>query len=99
MLKLTGKETPPKVRVIEGIVAQWNGSDDPNGDLSALGANGRIDWICAIPASGTVNLLLQWEVTTTQKTVVYALMTSTWVENVTLSPYILILLIIKSGQS
>ena len=72
-LKLTGKETPPKVRVSEGITAQWNGSDDPNGDLSALGGNGRIDWICSIPASGTVNLLFQWEVTTTQKTVVYGL--------------------------
>ena len=61
------------MRVSEGIVAQWNGSDDLNGDLSALGGNGRIDWICAIPAFGTVILLLLWEVTTTQKTVVYGL--------------------------
>jgi len=72
-LKLTGKVTPPKVRVSEGIIAQWNGSDDPNGDFSALGGNGRIDWLCAIPAFGTVNLLLQWEVTTTRKTAIYGL--------------------------
>jgi hypothetical protein len=72
-LKLTGKDTPPRLRVSDGIIAQWNGSDDPNGDFSALGANGRIDWLCAIPAFGTVNLLLQWEVTTTPKTVVYGL--------------------------
>ena len=72
-LKLTGKETPPRVQVSEGIIAQWNGSDDPNGDFSALGRNGRIDWICAIPAFGTVNLLLQWEVTTTKKTEIYGL--------------------------
>ena len=72
-LKLTGKATPPKVRVSEGIIAQWNGSDDPNGDFSALGGNGRIDWLCAIPAFGTVNLLLQWEVTTTRKIAIYGL--------------------------
>ena len=72
-LKLTGKETPPREQVSEGIIAQWNGSDDPNGDFSALGRNGRIDWICAIPAFGTVNLLLQWEVTTTKKTEIYGL--------------------------
>ena len=73
-LKLKGKETSPRVQVSEGIIAQWNGSDDPNGDFSALGRNGRIDWIlCAIPAFGTVNLLLQWEVTTTKKTEIYGL--------------------------
>ena len=72
-LKLTGKGTPPRVQVSEGIIAQWNGSDDPNGDLSALGGNGKIDWLCAIPAFGTVNLLLQWEVTTTQKSAIYGL--------------------------
>ena len=72
-LKLAGKVTTPRVRISEGIYAQWNGSDDPNGDFSALGRNGKIDWLCAIPASGTVNLLLQWEVTTTQKTAIYGL--------------------------
>ena len=72
-LKLTSKGTPPRVQVSEGIIAQWSGSDDPNGDLSALGGNGRIDWLCAIPAFGTVNLLLQWEVTTIQKSVIYGL--------------------------
>ena len=72
-LKLTGKGTPPRVQVSEGIIAQWSGSDDPDGDFSALGGNGKIDWLCAIPAFGTVNLLLQWEVTTTQKTAIYGL--------------------------
>ena len=72
-LKLKGKETPPRVQVSEGIIAQWNGSDDPNSDFSALGRNGRIDWICAIPAFGTINLLLQWEVIGTNKTTIYGL--------------------------
>jgi len=70
---LTSKETPPRVKVSEGIIAQWNGSDDPDGDFSALGRNGRIDWICTIPAFGTVNLLLQWEVIGTNKTAIYGL--------------------------
>ena len=73
ILPVTGRGTPPRVQVSEGIIAQWNGSDDPNGDFSALGRNGRIDWLCAIPAFGTVNLLLQWEVTTTQKAEIYGL--------------------------
>jgi hypothetical protein len=72
-LKLTGKGTTPTVQVSEGVVAQWNGSEDLNCDLNALGKNGRVDWLCAIPALGTVNLLLQWEVTTTQKAEIYGL--------------------------
>ncbi|KIM43920.1 hypothetical protein M413DRAFT_25436 [Hebeloma cylindrosporum] len=72
-LKLIGQGTPPKVQVSEGIVAQWNGSDDPNGDLSALGRHGRIDWLCAIPAFGTVNLELQWEVISNRKAEIYGL--------------------------
>ncbi|KAF8961396.1 hypothetical protein BDZ97DRAFT_1759956 [Flammula alnicola] len=50
------------VRVAEGVVAQWNGADAPNADVAMLGKDGRLDWICAVPAFSKINLVLQWEV-------------------------------------
>ena len=54
-----------KVNVAKGVVAQWDGTDEPetDGDAEALGRNGKINWVCSIPSQGKVNLVLQWEVT------------------------------------
>ncbi|KDR71591.1 hypothetical protein GALMADRAFT_253935 [Galerina marginata CBS 339.88] len=71
--KLASLTPPEPVRVSPGVVAQWNGADQPGCDASALGKNGRFDWVCAVPAHGKVNLLLEWEVTTSQKTEIYGL--------------------------
>jgi len=35
---------------------------------SALGKDGMLEWVCAIPALGKVNLLLEWEVTNNPET-------------------------------
>jgi len=58
---------PSRVNVCDGVFAQWNRADDPSADVTALGKNGQLDWICALPAFGKVNLLLQWEVSTSQQ--------------------------------
>lgn len=58
------KVNAPTVNVAEGVVAMWNGTHDvgQGKDLGALGKNGKIDWVCAMPAFGRVNLVLKWEV-------------------------------------
>ena len=58
------KAVPSSVTVANGVVAQWN---DSGSDVNVLGKDGRLDWICSIPAHAKINLLLQWEATTTQK--------------------------------
>jgi len=58
---------PTRVNICDGVFAQWNRADDPSADVTALGKNGQLDWICALPAFGKVNLLLQWEVSTSQQ--------------------------------
>jgi len=52
------------LQVSEGVVAQWEGADEPDCDVSALGKDGKFNWVCSVPAQGKINLLLQWEVTT-----------------------------------
>ena len=59
------KEKPAqKVGIAKGIVAQWDGTDEPRAeeDAKSLGKNGKINWLCSIPAQGKVNLVLQWEI-------------------------------------
>ena len=54
---------PPPVTVSEGVVAQWDGADEPNCDMETLGKDGKFNWVCSVPSQGKINLLLQWEVT------------------------------------
>ena len=56
------RKLPPPLRVGEGIVAQWEGADEPGFDLEALGKDGKLNWVCSIPSQGKVNLSLSWEV-------------------------------------
>ena len=64
------KAVASSVTVADGIIAQWS---DSGSDVNALGKDGRLDWICSIPAHAKVNLLLQWEASTTQKTAIQGL--------------------------
>lgn len=64
------KTTPSSVTVANGIVARWSGSGS---DVNALGKDGLLDWVCSIPAHAKNNLLLQWEVSTTQKIAIQGL--------------------------
>ncbi|KAF9492706.1 hypothetical protein BDN71DRAFT_1473629 [Pleurotus eryngii] len=50
------------VKVSSGVVAQWDGADDPQGDITALGKDGKLNWLCSIPPQSTANVSLQWEV-------------------------------------
>jgi len=50
------------VRVGEGIVAQWDRADEAGFDETALGKDGKLNWVCSIPSQEKINLLLHWEV-------------------------------------
>lgn len=55
------------VKVSEGVTAMWDGIDDPDCDVENVGKDGKINWICTVPAQGKVNLALGWEVTCPSK--------------------------------
>ncbi|KAG5645737.1 hypothetical protein DXG03_005433 [Asterophora parasitica] len=59
---------PAPIQVAEGVLAQWDGADEPGCDVEALGLNGKINWLCAVPAHSKINLLLSFEVTAPRKT-------------------------------
>ncbi|KAL0946101.1 hypothetical protein HGRIS_012366 [Hohenbuehelia grisea] len=60
---LGGKETrPDPVKVGKGVVAQWDGAEEAEADLGSLGKDGKLNWVCTVPAQGKLNLQLQWEV-------------------------------------
>ncbi|KAL0067403.1 hypothetical protein AAF712_005632 [Marasmius tenuissimus] len=52
----------PSVKVANGIFVQWDGADEESVDGNALGSDGKINWLCEVPAGEKVNLSLQWEV-------------------------------------
>ncbi|KAF8802151.1 hypothetical protein BYT27DRAFT_7197229 [Phlegmacium glaucopus] len=53
---------PKAVTIGSQAVAQWKDADEPDIDPSLLGKDGEFSWVCNIPAQGTLNLLLSWEV-------------------------------------
>jgi hypothetical protein len=61
------------VSVSEGVLAQWEGADEPGFDLEALGKDGKFNWVCTVPAQGKINLLLSWEVITPVRAIVHGL--------------------------
>ncbi|KAL0067705.1 hypothetical protein AAF712_005145 [Marasmius tenuissimus] len=63
----------PSVKVTEGVTAQWAGSDEPNVDVRMLGKDGKVVWLCDVPAQGNVDLTLQWEVLTPPDAQVFGL--------------------------
>ncbi|KAF8881696.1 hypothetical protein CPB84DRAFT_237037 [Gymnopilus junonius] len=58
---------PAAVNVAEGVIAQWNGADDPDVDVAGLGEDGHLDWVCDVPAQKKINLVLEYEVATSEK--------------------------------
>lgn len=64
------------VKVAQGVVAQWDGAEEvENGDVpvDSVGKEGKVAWICSIPAGSKLGLMLHWEVTTPVRTEVTGL--------------------------
>nr|GAT46058.1 predicted protein [Mycena chlorophos] len=57
--------TPRKPQLLSlgnGVSAQWDGSDEANVDPESLGLEGKLNWVCEVPAQQKINLSLEWEV-------------------------------------
>ncbi|KAF8877367.1 hypothetical protein BD779DRAFT_1475255 [Infundibulicybe gibba] len=61
------------VSVTKGVSAQWDGADEDSVDRESLGRNGRLNWMCEVPAQEKVNLVLSWEVTASANTPIIGL--------------------------
>ncbi|KAL0946119.1 hypothetical protein HGRIS_012384 [Hohenbuehelia grisea] len=60
---LGGKNArPDPVKIAEGVIAQWDGAEEAEADFGSLGKDGKLNWVCTVPAQGKLNLQLQWEV-------------------------------------
>ncbi|KAF7305746.1 hypothetical protein HMN09_00728000 [Mycena chlorophos] len=60
---VTASKLSKQVKVASGVVAQWDGADEDDADATSLGAERKLNWICApLPAQGKVDLSLEWEV-------------------------------------
>ena len=66
-------KVPPPVSVALGVVGQWHGADEAGVEVEALGKDGKLNWICAVPAQEKIGLVLQWEVVTPVKTAILGL--------------------------
>lgn len=56
------EKLPPPIKVADNVMAQWDGVDDPEGDKSAIGREGRLAWKCTLAPQSKINLTLVWEV-------------------------------------
>lgn len=51
------------VKASEGIQGQWgSGNPEEEKDGGSLGKDGKLSWMCEIPAQGSSAIALQWEV-------------------------------------
>ncbi|ESK90594.1 mucoidy inhibitor a [Moniliophthora roreri MCA 2997] len=73
MTEVVAASAGPTIRVADGVMAQWDGADEVSVDVEALGKNGKINWLCSVPAGEKMNLTLQWEVSMPVKTQVVGL--------------------------
>ncbi|KAF8877368.1 hypothetical protein BD779DRAFT_1789595 [Infundibulicybe gibba] len=71
--KGSNNKVPPPVSVTSGVSAQWDGADEDDVDRESLGRNGRLNWVCEVPAQEKVNLVLSWEVTASANTPIIGL--------------------------
>ncbi|KIM36583.1 hypothetical protein M413DRAFT_31619 [Hebeloma cylindrosporum] len=59
-------KVPEPVKITEGAGAnvnvQWDGAEDSDTDPSLLGKEGKLRWVCEVPAQRTIVLALAWEV-------------------------------------
>jgi Domain of unknown function (DUF4139) len=61
------------VSVASGVVAQWHGADEAGVEVEALGKDGKLNWVCAVPAQEKIGLVLQWEVLAPVNTIILGL--------------------------
>ncbi|KAJ7505898.1 hypothetical protein B0H11DRAFT_1976597 [Mycena galericulata] len=54
---------PQVLNIGTGIKAHWDGVDEPGYEVESLGLDRKLNWICAVPSQGKLNLALEWEVT------------------------------------
>ncbi|KAF8802177.1 hypothetical protein BYT27DRAFT_7226523 [Phlegmacium glaucopus] len=66
-------KAPPPLRVASGVIAQWHGADEAGVEVEALGKDGKLNWVCAVPAQEKIGLVLQWEVMAPAKTAIVGL--------------------------
>ncbi|KAL0577863.1 hypothetical protein V5O48_004135 [Marasmius crinis-equi] len=64
---LLSKSTGPTAKVSEGVYVQWDGADETNVDVEALGKNGKVNWVCDVRPQDKLNLALRWEVSASPK--------------------------------
>ncbi|KAJ6527188.1 hypothetical protein B0H19DRAFT_970147 [Mycena capillaripes] len=63
-LKAAPKNPSPQVvNVARGIVAQWDGVDEPDCAVESLGLDRKLNWVCSVDPQAKINLSLEWEVT------------------------------------
>ena len=68
-----GTNSDKTVSVASGVVAQWHGADKAGVEVEALGKDGKLNWVCAVPAQEKIGLVLQWEVAAPAKTSILGL--------------------------
>lgn len=62
-LKAAPKNTTPQVlNVARGVVAQWDGVDEPDCAVESLGLDRKLNWVCSVASQAKINLALEWEV-------------------------------------
>jgi hypothetical protein len=62
-----------KVKLAEGVVAQWYGAGEENTNAEYLGKDGKVQWVCSLGSQDQVDLILQWEVSASKEVVVIGL--------------------------
>ncbi|KAH6911819.1 mucoidy inhibitor A [Coprinopsis sp. MPI-PUGE-AT-0042] len=69
------KKIPAPVKVSNEVVAKWDdgNEEEENIDVGSLGKDGKVNFVCALPAQGKTNISMQWEVTAPAKTKIYGL--------------------------
>jgi Domain of unknown function (DUF4139) len=71
----TSKKIPAPVKVSDEVMAKWDdgNEEEENIDVGSLGKDGKLNFVCALPAQGKTNITMQWEVTAPAKSKIYGL--------------------------
>lgn len=64
---VTSQPVDSSVTVDDGVYAQWEGADEPDYNLERMGQEGKLEWVCSVPAHGKLDLVLGWEVASSSK--------------------------------
>jgi hypothetical protein len=69
----TTKKIPAPVKVSNEVMAKWDdgNEEEENIDVGSLGKDGKLNFVCALPAQGKTNITMQWEVTAPAKSKIY----------------------------